>query len=762
MVEYYRGLCTFEDAVNAVEETGLATSQAINNLETGITNAIQEMALGIRTDIQQNSYAIVASHKMLADSFVNGFNSINNTLNFSFGYLGNKIDVLSDKICSKLDKIHDILNNPRLTASRELYRNALKDFQNRYYEEALENCTEAIEKNKTDYISWFLLGMIYFCGKSKFSNVLDIKKAEEAFFNAAKYVDAVIGKTEEANIFASEIYYYLGHTRLIISNDYLIENKIEESNKKLLEAEEASRTSYQLSKENLLARYEHAKHLHFLGNDKESLWILEELIRAEKNFAIKSINDKNFESLWGDIRKIIDKLKQELWIPINKKIEESIKKYEGDFEFVFSDYPEIFSKHGFTIDSYNKASNEFRLKYKKMMDNQTYFDALTKTKEILEDLDFSDWYFDFFEPAYNDMRKLEREIENEKNRSALEHLKQSIPSRDEVNQLNSFLETNYENQGFESIIKPKLPSKYKYTRLSFIHNEFKDIHNTIDKIMSSYPISKYDIENIRQPIDLLLIFLEAKRDWEEERKRQEEERKRQKRESKKKFAVFFAIIIIFSWAIPTYIKSEYRQQKIEQRNINGLFKAIDNISPSEVKHFIDLGVDVNQEKNNQTPLQYILNKVNGVYYGQKWYDIVELLVLSGADVNLSNEYYIPICQLIKSMWSIDMHFPSSKKGIEPPLEKYYALFELFIQNGLDMNTRDSDGDTILMFLVTSVPRHELYLDWLDKCCELFINAGADVNAKNYIDETVIMSVQKNFYVENHQKIINILKSYGAK
>lgn len=421
MVEYYRGLCTFEDAVNAVEETGLATSQAINNLETGITNAIQEMALGIRTDIQQNSYAIVASHKMLADSFVNGFNSINNTLNFSFGYLGNKIDVLSDKICSKLDKIHDILNNPRLTASRELYRNALKDFQNRYYEEALENCTEAIEKNKTDYISWFLLGMIYFCGKSKFSNVLDIKKAEEAFFNAAKYVDAVIGKTEEANIFASEIYYYLGHTRLIISNDYLIENKIEESNKKLLEAEEASRTSYQLSKENLLARYEQAKHLHFLGNDKESLWILEELIRAEKNFAIKSINDKNFESLWGDIRKIIDKLKQELWIPINKKIEESIKKYEGNFEFVFSDYPEIFSKHGFSIDSLGKASNEIRLKYKNIFDKQTYFDTLDYRMKFNDDEikiynDVSDFFNDYFYPAYSDIGEIQRKQEEEEQR----------------------------------------------------------------------------------------------------------------------------------------------------------------------------------------------------------------------------------------------------------------------------------------------------------------------------------------------------------
>jgi ABC-type cobalt transport system substrate-binding protein len=252
--------------------------------------------------------------------------------NLGFGYLGNKIDVLSDKICSKLDKIHDILNNPRLTASRELYRNALKDFQNRYYEEALENCTEAIEKNKTDYISWFLLGKIYFCGKSKFSNVLDIKKAEEAFLNAAKYVDAVIGKTEEANIFASEIYYYLGHTRLIISNDYLIENKIEESNKKLLEAEEASRTSYQLSHENLLARYEQAKHLHFLGNDGEALQLLKEVIIKEKNFAIKAVNDKNFESLWNKIGAIIESLRKELACEILHKSNQQLKELKKELE----------------------------------------------------------------------------------------------------------------------------------------------------------------------------------------------------------------------------------------------------------------------------------------------------------------------------------------------------------------------------------------------------------------------------------------------
>lgn len=388
MVEYYRGLCTFEDAVNAVEETGIATSQAINNLETGITNAIQEMALGIRTDIQQNSYAIVASQQMLANTFKQGFNSINNTLNFGFDYLGNKIDVLSDKICSKLDKIHDILNNPRLTASRELYRNALKDFQNRYYEEALENCIGAIEKNKTDYISWFLLGMIYFCGKSKFSNVHDINKAEDAFFNAAKYVDAVVGKTEEANIFASAIYYYLGHIRLIISNDYLIENKIEESNKKLLEAEEASRTSYQLSKENLLARYEQAKHLHFLGKDDESLKLLEELIRKEKNFAIKSVNDKNFESLWGDIEKLIEKLKLEICNPIPKKLKETIDFYKNKLkandEIANYELPRNYRTSN--IEVFQKKQNELKLRYADI-ENNDYFTVLNLKKQLSGDLD---------------------------------------------------------------------------------------------------------------------------------------------------------------------------------------------------------------------------------------------------------------------------------------------------------------------------------------------------------------------------------------
>ena len=37
----------------------------------------------------------------------------------------------------------------------------------------MEACIEAVEKNKTDTISWYLLGHIYLFGAGKFSNVID-------------------------------------------------------------------------------------------------------------------------------------------------------------------------------------------------------------------------------------------------------------------------------------------------------------------------------------------------------------------------------------------------------------------------------------------------------------------------------------------------------------------------------------------------------------------------------------------------------------
>ena len=311
---YYRGSSSYEVAVknrlSALEAQGAMT-----------THAIQDMSAEVNGAIRQSTYTILASQQALARTFAHGFNALNNTLMIGFDVMGAKLDAMSDAICSKLDAIHDILNNPLLTASRELYRRALTNYQKGYFEEALEDCKAAVEKNKTDFISWTLLGQIYLFGAGKFSNVIDLNKAEESFFTAAKYIDADIGHSDEANRLASEIYYYLGYTKLIKSNDLLVANNTTESNSKLIEAENSSKRAFSISKENLIAGYEQAKELHFLGNDGEAMRIIEELIRADKNYALKASCDKNFESLWGKIDELVTRLRDEIAEEVTRKVE---------------------------------------------------------------------------------------------------------------------------------------------------------------------------------------------------------------------------------------------------------------------------------------------------------------------------------------------------------------------------------------------------------------------------------------------------------
>lgn len=226
---YYRG--SEEYAVAVKNQLQRMESQGIRDANK-IAFSIQNMEYGIRSDIRQSTYAIVASQEMLRQTFQQGFDSVNNTLQLGFGMMSAKMDELKeviyqvgDEICGKLDEIHDIMNNPLLTASRELYRRALKNYQNGYFTEALEDIKQAVEKNKTDYISWELMGEIYLYGAGKFSNVINLDEAEKAFENAAKYIDADLRESDEAKRLGMLIYYELGYTRFLKSNDLLVEGE---------------------------------------------------------------------------------------------------------------------------------------------------------------------------------------------------------------------------------------------------------------------------------------------------------------------------------------------------------------------------------------------------------------------------------------------------------------------------------------------------------------------------------------------------------
>jgi ribosomal protein L7/L12 len=181
--------------IQANAAIGAAQVAAINNQ----TNAMAEMFGSVNNTLNA------------------GFDSVNNTLNAGFdrmeyqlGELGASftagaasiIDAtfkMSEAICDKLDVLADIANNPRRTEAREFYRDGARNYLKGLYEESRDFLKQALEKDKTDYRSWYLLGIIYLRGKGEYSDVINIDDAISALTNTAKYISPEIAEYNNAN-----------------------------------------------------------------------------------------------------------------------------------------------------------------------------------------------------------------------------------------------------------------------------------------------------------------------------------------------------------------------------------------------------------------------------------------------------------------------------------------------------------------------------------------------------------------------------------
>lgn len=323
-------------------------SQKIDNVE----HSIEKMSTGIQTRLQENTYAIVASATMLQNTFESGFNSINNTLDLGFAGVSNQIGAMSaamtagfDKlsktldywgieICEKLDAIHDIVNNPLLTASRELYRRACQNTTKKFYEEALEDIKGAIEKNKTDYISWGLMGKLYLFGISDFSNVVDVSKAVEAFTNACKYITPDITDSEEAKKMASEFYFYLAFADYICSNEARLSGQTEDVTKYLQDSVKFNAKSYALSNSMNEAIYNQARSACLLGNKDEALKLCKQIIENDALYSIKATSDDDLKSIQTELLDYLKSVRDTYYTGIT-----DLSNYFDEDNFVFFDSP---------------------------------------------------------------------------------------------------------------------------------------------------------------------------------------------------------------------------------------------------------------------------------------------------------------------------------------------------------------------------------------------------------------------------------------
>jgi len=257
--------------------------------------------------------------------------------------IADNLKQMSKDICDRLDAIHDIVNNPLLTQSRELYRRSVANYNKEFYEEALEDIKSAVEKNKTDYISWFHLGKVYLFGASEFSNIIDLEKAIEALTTAGKYIKPDMAESNDAKLMAAEIWFYIGIAKYSRFNDLSHSKKEAEAKEMINGALEAFTRSWSLSENMFESLYNIARCKLIMGNTEEAIKYLYNAIKKDRGYAIKAVDDSDFETITGNIYKLIERMKKDIF-PKAKENFEALKPKVADTVFLGGSFADMVKK----------------------------------------------------------------------------------------------------------------------------------------------------------------------------------------------------------------------------------------------------------------------------------------------------------------------------------------------------------------------------------------------------------------------------------
>jgi len=345
---------------------------ALENVDTAIQNsseqqlqAMERMQAGFENAVNMQTFATVASSTALAKTFQTGLGAVNSSINRGFSDVNNSlglgfsvmslqlrymtsevsagfnnvatgINKMSLDICDRLDALQEIAKSPLYTEFRELYRRAIANYNKGFFVDVITDLKTALEKNRTHYISWFMLGKTYLFGVNEFDNVIDLDQAIEALTSAARYINPDIGANAEAKALAAEIWFYLGVAKYNKHNDLKSQGKEADAKTVLEGALQAFERSCGYS-ESMLAHYNASKCKALTGNISGTLSDLEALILKDRNYCLTAFSDKDFSSMQNDCLKLIEQMKHRVFVKAEvkyskiKKLVEELEALDGSF-----------------------------------------------------------------------------------------------------------------------------------------------------------------------------------------------------------------------------------------------------------------------------------------------------------------------------------------------------------------------------------------------------------------------------------------------
>ncbi len=327
---------------SSIETNSKAIVVASERQTLAIQEANQRQVDAMREATQHNTDVIVESAKHHTDAMLKSAQLVSSRLKSGFSKISKRLDNISDEI-SELSSLFDwrmsmiieeqrinnilsenialLLRIPDFQKERQYHlEQGLKFFKNArmdedLYADALENLLEAEKREKTDYFVIHRIGLIYLYGKK----YIDIPKAEEYFRRAAKY--AIVESHPDAirltNLLAGNLLLRLSKQatpqeaiKAVAAESFFQAGVACYIPRKFSETAELASKAFSLDPKMLEAGFLQAKALAADGKVSLAVDVLERVITANRNYAVKTVRDLDLGSK-PPIQALLEKLRDD-------------------------------------------------------------------------------------------------------------------------------------------------------------------------------------------------------------------------------------------------------------------------------------------------------------------------------------------------------------------------------------------------------------------------------------------------------------------
>jgi hypothetical protein len=315
--DYQQRVAMTQDITDAIDRGSMVNTILAGEIQSTLVNN----QIASENAIYNNTQAMIGAFHSGFSNVSRQIGEMSANMSMAFAALNTTVQQSAQAIYDQLDTMNDILNNPSLTKSRELFRRASVSYNKGFYEEARDDLLDALKSNKTDYISWFLLGKTCLFGAGEFSNVIDLDAAVDALKNAVKFITPDARKQEEARVMAAEMCFFLGLAQQTRAMDALHAKNEADCRNYLEQATGSYSQSWDYSAKMLESRYNRARCKALLGDAQGAIDDLEALVLADRNYCIKVCADNDFSGIGEEFVALIKKLKKAVFIPAKNDYE---------------------------------------------------------------------------------------------------------------------------------------------------------------------------------------------------------------------------------------------------------------------------------------------------------------------------------------------------------------------------------------------------------------------------------------------------------